>query len=166
MKAKPNHLTGLFLSFLMNNDLFAVDMKQSRLVRAFTGVKVIPGTSALIVGTTPFEDKEVPVIDLRSKVGIVEKEISPIACIIFLDIPIDQEVYLVALFINSMKGIAKIDTDYSVLSQQFENEENMGMVKEIDSLSNQPVTIINVRNFLSDDELETIILLSENATVH
>lgn len=130
-----------FLTFLLDGELFAVDISSVREVLDYTRVTRVPRTLPHIKGIINLRGNVVSVTDLRQRLGMPPLPRIEDACVIIVDVGSEGDAFPVGLLADSVQavtdvpqdqvdaapkvgiqlkaeyinGIAKIDEDYAII---------------------------------------------------
>lgn len=110
MEITENSLVRTFLTFKVNDELFAIDVIHIINILEFCPVTKVPMAPSYIKGLINHSGNILPLIDLRVRFGMPEKEITNDTCIIVLKIKIDNELVLVGVQVDSVHDIFEINT--------------------------------------------------------
>lgn len=90
-----HNISNQFLTFKVNTEVYALDITCVREVLEFEKVTPIPQTPELIRGVINLRGKVVPVIDMGLKFGMGPTEKTVNACIIIVEVELNEETTLV-----------------------------------------------------------------------
>lgn len=79
-----------YLTFMLDGERYAVNVGQVREVLEYTDVTKLPRTEAFMKGLINLRGKGVPVIDLRTRFGMPEIEVTKDTSIIVLEVGRDE----------------------------------------------------------------------------
>ena len=94
--------TGIF-SFLLANEIFAIDILEIREAFEFTHMTKVPQTSYIMIGVINLRGSVVPIIDLRLKFGMEKGETMVNTCMIIIETVIDGETIVIGVLVDSVK---------------------------------------------------------------
>ena len=166
METMDSKQIGLFISFSLGKELFAVDVHQSRKVLSLSESAMNPELTSLLLGTITFENEEIPLVNLYSKLGIEKSEKSSKACIIVVEIPVDDNVLLLGVLADSLEGVARFDSDYFELLDKLQDSSNLGKIEALDIIKKRMITILDIKRIFSAEELEDIVITSTDSLIH
>ncbi len=84
--------TSQYLTFKLEDEVFALDISKVREVLDFTVVAKVPQTPDFMLGVINLRGRVVPVVDMRLKFGMSATEATVNTCIIIVEIEIDGEI--------------------------------------------------------------------------
>lgn len=103
--------TNKYLSFLLDNEIYAFGISQVREVLDYTEITKVPKMPDFLKGIINLRGGVVPVVDLRKKFGLPPAEKSVNTCIIIMDITIENEKTLIGALADSVQEVMTIEPD-------------------------------------------------------
>ena len=94
-----------YLSFLLSDEVFSIDISKVREVLDFTSVTKVPQTPDFMRGVINLRGGVVPVIDLRLKFGMDRTESTVNTCIIIVEVELDNERVILGALADSVKEV-------------------------------------------------------------
>lgn len=143
-----------YLTFTLDQEDFAVDVKGVREVLDYTTITRVPRTPDFMKGVINLRGSVVPVVDMRLKFGLPETEKTVDTCVIVLEIEIDKELMVIGAIADSVKEVFELDPgDIEPpprLGTRFETEFISGMGKHNENF----IIILDVNKVFSGQELD------------
>jgi purine-binding chemotaxis protein CheW len=143
-----------YLTFTLDQEDFAVDVTGVREVLDYTTVTRVPRTPVFMKGVINLRGSVVPVVDLRLKFGLPEREKTVDTCVIVLEIEMDGELMVIGAIADSVKEVFELDPGEIEppprLGTRFETEFISGMGKHNDNF----IIILDVNKVFSGQELD------------
>jgi len=136
-----------FLSFKLDDEVFAVDVARVREVLEVPDITRIPRMPAYMQGVINLRSSVVPVIDLRLKFNLPETEYTVDTCIIVLEVQIEEDVLTIGAIADSVQEVfdmsfadiepppqigTRLDTDFLVGMGKW--QEKFVMILDIDKI--------------------------------
>jgi purine-binding chemotaxis protein CheW len=103
--------TNKYLSFLLDNEIYAFGISQVREVLDYTEITKVPKMPVFLKGIINLRGGVVPVVDLRIKFGLPSSEKTVNTCIIIMDITIDNEKTIIGALADSVQEVMTIEPD-------------------------------------------------------
>ena len=103
--------TSQYLTFILDEETYALDIKRVREVLDFTEVTKVPRMPDFMRGVINLRGGVVPVVDLRLKFGMPETEKTVDTCIIIMEITIDNETTLLGALADSVREVLNMEPD-------------------------------------------------------
>jgi purine-binding chemotaxis protein CheW len=153
-----------YLTFLIGNETFAFDVLKTNEVLEVSQITPIPGSSESMIGVINLRGKVVPVIDLRKKLKLLQKEHTIDTCIIIIETEFDEEQVTLGVLVDAAKQVIMLD------SSQLEPPPKVGMsinteyIAAIGKRDNTFIILLNSDKIFSENELTTAISHQLNET--
>lgn len=132
--------------FIVEEQRYALPLASVERVVIATEVTKLPNAPIGILGIINFQGEIIPVLNLRQRLNLPEREINPTHHFL-IALTAKRKV---ALFIDAPQGVIEIDQSLLVDSDHFSSdiEQIQGLIKLDDGL----VLIYNLEKFLSPDD--------------
>jgi purine-binding chemotaxis protein CheW len=157
MENKSIETSTQFLTFLLDGEVFAVDISKIREVLEFTSVTKVPRTPPFMRGVINLRGSVVPVVDLRAKFKMPKGENTVNTCIIILEIAIEDGITVMGAMADSVQEVIRLEPDQidppPKLGTRLPSDFLVGVGKHDTNF----IMILNVDKILSSEELSTNI---------
>lgn len=100
-----------YLTFKLDNEVFALDVATVREVLDFTTVTRIPRTPEFMRGVINLRGSVVPVVDLRLAFGMTATEKTVNTCIIVAEVCLDGETAVLGALADSVEEVIDLEPD-------------------------------------------------------
>lgn len=155
MSASGIH-SGQYLTFKLDDELYALDISQVREVLDFTTITKVPRTPEFMRGVINLRGAVVPVVDLRIKFGLTRTEKTVNTCIIIVEVTLEQETTILGALADSVQEVIELESAQIEpaprIGTRLRNEFIRGMGKRDDTF----IIILDVDRVFSTDELAMI----------
>ncbi len=151
-----------YLTYKLNEEIFAIDISKVREVLDFSAITKVPQTPDFMRGVINLRGSVVPVVDLRRKFGMTETERTVNTCIIIVEISVDNERTILGALADSVQEVIDLEPE------QIESAPRIGMrlktdfIKGMGKRDSQFVIILDIDKVFSAEEL-TIVHQTETA---
>lgn len=98
-----------YLTFLLNQEVFALEIDKVREVMDFTDVTKVPQTPEYMRGVINLRGNVVPVVDLRLKFDMGETEKSVNTCVIIAEVAVDGETVILGAMADSVQEVLDLE---------------------------------------------------------
>ncbi|MCK4708040.1 MAG: chemotaxis protein CheW, partial [Gammaproteobacteria bacterium] len=105
---KAVDITQQYLTFLLGEDIYGVDILRVQEVRGWTKVREIPNTPEYVRGVLDLRGTIVPIIDLRTRLSIEAVEYTPITVVIVLAIEVGDEKYVMGVVVDTVSDVLDV----------------------------------------------------------
>jgi len=122
-------VAGQYLTFQLNNELFAFNVLRTNEVLEVPQITRIPGSSDAMIGVINLRGSVVPVVDLRKKLGMPQKEYTIDTSIIIIDTEYGDEKVTLGVLVDAAKQVIMLD------ESQLEPPPRVGMNLNIEYIT-------------------------------
>ncbi|MBN1523437.1 MAG: purine-binding chemotaxis protein CheW [Spirochaetales bacterium] len=106
---KRKTLTGSrYLSFVLNDEEYGIEILKIKEIMGMTEITSIPQTPPFIRGVINLRGKIIPIIDLRLKFEMDERDYTDRTCIIVVEIEFEGEITLMGIVVDSIQEVVSI----------------------------------------------------------
>ena len=140
-------LHGKYLSFFLKGEEYAINISQIIEIIGMQAITQIPKTPDSIKGVINLRGKIIPIMDLRLKFGMEEKEYDERTCTIVVEIERDGEQRQVGLIVdtvNEVTNIENIDAPPTYDEQGYEK-----FILGIGKLKERVIMILDIKDVIS-----------------
>ena len=145
-----------YLTFILDGELFAIDISGVREVLDFTKVTRVPCMPDFMMGVINLRGSVVPVIDMKKKFGMSPVEKTVNTCIIIIEIYLDGENIILGVLADSVQEVFELGekdiNEPPKIGTGFNGEFMKGMGKKGDDF----VIILDINRIFSAGELTAI----------
>jgi purine-binding chemotaxis protein CheW len=148
--------TTQYLSFNLDDEVFALDISKVREVLEYTTVTKVPKTPAFMKGVINLRGSVVPVIDMRLKFGMSVTEKTINTCVIIVEINLDGDTTVLGAMADSVQEVFELETDQiepaPEIGTRLKTEFIKGMGKRDDSF----IIILDIDKVFSSEEVAMV----------
>ncbi len=155
--------TSQYLTFKLEEEVFALDIAKVREVLDFTLIAKVPQTPEFMLGVINLRGTVVPVVDMRLKFAMTRTETTLNTCIIIVEIEIDGEDTVLGALVDSVQEVMDLDTDQIEPAPRIGTRLNTKFIKGMGKRDNHFIIILDIDKVFSVDELAVARDVSEEA---
>ncbi len=148
--------TSQYLTFRLDQEMFAVDIGKIREVLEFDKVTKVPQTPEMMIGVINLRGAVVPVVDLRVKFGMGKGERTVDTCIIIIEIQIEEEMTMIGALVDSVNEVMDLDADHIEAPPKIGTKLNTEYIQGMGKQDDQFIIILNIERVFSSEELEIV----------
>lgn len=145
-----------YLSFNLDEEIFALDISKVREVLDYTTVTKVPQTPEFMRGIINLRGSVVPVIDLRLKFGMSETEKTVNTCIIIVETNLEGESILIGALADSVQEVFDLDADQIEPPPKIGTKLNMEFITGMGKQDGNFVIILNIDKVFSAEEIAMV----------
>ncbi len=142
-----------YLTFTLDEELFAVDVAKVREVLDYTVITKIPRTPEYMRGVINLRGSVVPVIDLRLKFGMSKTENKLDTCVIVLEIHLDEETIILGALADSVQEVFELEPDQIDPAPRFGTRFKTDFLKGMGKRDEKFIMILDIDKVFSTEEL-------------
>lgn len=145
--------TGQYLTFRLGDEIFAFNVLKINEVMELSQITRIPGSNDVMIGVINLRGSVVPVVDLRKKLNMTEKEYTIDTSIIIIDAEYGDEKVTLGVLVDAAKKVIMLD------KTQLEPPPKVGMNLNIDYITaigkhdNSFIILLDSDKIFSEEEL-------------
>ncbi|HYA40786.1 MAG TPA: chemotaxis protein CheW [Syntrophobacteraceae bacterium] len=145
--------TSQYLTFKLEEEVFALDISKVREVLDFTDVTKVPETPDFMLGVINLRGSVVPVVDMRLKFGMDRTEKTVNTCIIIVEIEIDGETNILGALADSVQEVMDLDPDQIEPPPRIGTRLKTKFIKGMGKRDNQFIIMLDIDKVFSSDDL-------------
>ncbi len=145
--------TALYLTFELEDEIFAVDVSQVREVLDLTTISKVPRSPEFMRGVINVRGSVVPVMDLRTKFGMNLVESTVNTRIIITEINMDAKKIVLGAIADSVNDVLELEPDQIEEPPEIGSRWRSEFIKGIGKGEDKFIIILNVDRVFSTEEL-------------
>ncbi len=145
--------TGQYLTFKLDDEIFALEITKVREVLDFTELTKVPQTPEFMRGVINLRGSVVPVIDMRLKFGMARTEQTVNTCIIITEVVMEGEAIVVGALADSVQEVLDMDPDQIEPAPRIGTRLNTEFIRGMGKQEEQFVIILDIDRVFSAEEL-------------
>lgn len=145
-----------YLTFMLGDEVFAVDVQNVREVLDYTSITKVPRTPDFMRGVINLRGSVVPVIDMRLKFGMESTEDTVDTCVIVMEISLDGETTVIGALADSVKEVFDLDPGQIEPPPRIGTRLNTEFIRGMGKNEEQFIIILDIDRVFSADELALV----------
>ncbi len=153
---------GIYLTMNLGKELYGIPVLKVQQIIGKTEITEIPRMPEFIKGVINLRGKIIPLMDLRLKFGLEEKEYTDRTIFVVLEVAFEDEKKQMAIVVDAVSEVINIEDDaieppprYGV---EVDNDFIVGMAKKNDKV----IMLLDIERVLTKKEMSFITQQSEN----
>ncbi len=148
---------GQYLSFILDEEVYAIEITQVREVLDLTKITRIPRMPDFMRGVINLRGGVVPIVDLRKKFGMLEVDPSVDTCIIIIEFATtDDERTLFGAIADSVKEVLDLETESIGAAPHIGTRLDTDFIKGMSKKDDDFIILLDIAKVFSIEELETV----------
>jgi purine-binding chemotaxis protein CheW len=156
MAATETLETTQYLTFKLDDEVFALDITKVREVLDFTTITKVPRTPEFMRGVINLRGSVVPVVDLRLKFAMTKTEQTVNTCIIITEVTLDGETTVLGALADSVQEVMDLGSDHIEPAPKIGTKLNTEFIKGMGKHNDGFVIILDIDRVFSTDELASV----------
>jgi purine-binding chemotaxis protein CheW len=148
--------TTQYLTFRLDEEIFALDITKVREVLDYTIVTKVPRTPDFMRGVINLRGSVVPVVDLRLKFGMSATESSVNTCIIITEVQVDNETVVLGALADAVQEVLDLDTGSISPPPRIGTKLRTEFIKGMGRQNDRFIIILDIDKVFSVDELASV----------
>jgi purine-binding chemotaxis protein CheW len=145
--------TRQYLTFLLGEEVFALDVSHVREILEFTTVTKVPKTPDYMRGVINLRGSVVPVLDMRLKFGLTEIEKTVNTCIIVVEVSCEGENTIIGAMVDSVQEVFELEHDQIEPAPKIGTQLKTDFVKGMGKKDDRFIIILDIDKVFSSAEL-------------
>lgn len=142
-----------FLSFQMDEEVFAINVSKVLNILEMKHITKVPKTPKYLKGVINLRGTVLPVVDLRIKFGLPEKETTVDTSIIVLNIEKDGETLLLGTLVDAVREVLELKMDEIAPSPSIGTKYNSGYLQGMWRVDENFIMILDIDKVFSAEEI-------------
>ena len=147
---------GKFLTFLMANEKYGLEILKVREIIGMMGVTPVPTTPVFVRGVINLRGKVIPVVDLRLKFGMEAKEDTQRTCIIVVHLTHAAQEMIMGIIVDEVSEVLDIDQDQIEPPPSFGADIRTDFILGMGKVNQRVVTMLDIDRVLSEREIALV----------
>jgi purine-binding chemotaxis protein CheW len=148
--------TRQYLTFLLGEEVFALDVSHVREILEFTTVTKVPKTPDYMRGVINLRGSVVPVLDMRLKFGLMEIEKTVNTCIIVVEVSCEGETTIIGALVDSVQEVFELEQGQIEPPPKIGTQLKTDFVKGMGKKGDRFVIILDIDKMFSSEELADV----------
>jgi purine-binding chemotaxis protein CheW len=147
--------TTQYLTFKLDEEVFALDVAKVREILEYTTVTKVPRTPDFMRGVINLRGSVVPVIDLRLKFGMSVTQQTVNTCIIVTEVGAGEETILLGALADSVQEVNEMEPAQIETAPHIGTGLNTDFIRGMGKQDDNFVMILDIDRVFTLDELST-----------
>lgn len=142
-----------YLTFKLDNEVFALDVATVREVLDFTTVTKIPRTPEFMRGVINLRGSVVPVVDLRLAFGMSATQRTVNTCIIVMEVRLEGEATIVGALADSVEEVVDLEPEQIESAPKLGTSIKTDFIRGMGKRDAQFLMILDIDRVFSADQM-------------
>lgn len=155
-QADLSELAGKYLTFNLGNEGYGLEILKVQEIIGMQEITKIPRTPDYVKGVINLRGKVIPIIDLRSKFGMPEQELTRKTCIIVVQVQRGESALIMGIVVDEVSEVLNISGDQieaaPSLGTNVDTHFILGMAKTESAVK----ILLDIDKVLSAEEIDAL----------
>ena len=148
--------TTQYLTFKLQDEIFALDISTVREVLDFTTITRVPRMPDFMRGVINLRGSVVPVIDFRLKFGMTATEKTVNTCVIIAEVKVDNESVILGVLADSVQEVMDLENDQIEPAPRIGTHLKTDFIKGMGKHNDRFLMLLDIDKVFSPDELSDL----------
>ena len=148
--------TTQYLTFKLEEEIFALDISKVREVLDFTSITKVPRTPEFMRGVINLRGNVVPVVDMRLKFGMTKTENTVNTCIIIVEIHLDGETTVLGALADAVQEVIELGSGQIEPAPKIGTRLKTDFIQGMGKQGEGFIIILDIDRVFSADELSLV----------
>lgn len=139
---------GKYLTFSLNKEEYGIPILKVKEIIGMMEITPIPRTPVYVKGVINLRGKIIPIIDLRLKFDLAEKDYTERTCIIVVDIIQNETGRQIGVAVDAVSEVLSIQKDMIEAAPQYDEGDNEDFLTGIAKVGEKVVMLLNTDKVL------------------
>ena len=140
------------VSFMIQNEEFAIDILFVQEINRMLQITKVPNAPAFVSGVVNLRGRVIPVIDLRTKLGIEVKKDDKNTRIVVVEV----KEKTVGFIVDAVKEVLRIPASITEPPPELVTGINSEFIMAVGKLEDRLITLIDIEKILSNSEAKSL----------
>lgn len=153
---KTSHEERQYLTFLMGQDQYSLDIMMVKEIIAYSDVMKVPMLPPYIKGVINLRNKVVPVIDLSMRFGKGETDIGKLTCIIIIELEKGDKRVEIGIVVDSVSEVINLNETEIEQTPDFGDDVHADFISGMGRIGSKFIIMLNVSKVLNVQDIKYI----------
>jgi purine-binding chemotaxis protein CheW len=145
--------TTQYLTFRLDEEVFAVDVAKVREILDFTAITKVPQTPDFMRGVINLRGSVVPVVDMRLKFGMSQTEKTVHTCVIVMEIALGGETTVVGSLADSVQEVLELEPEQIEPAPRIGTKLRTEFIKGMGKHNEQFIIILDIDKVFDEETI-------------
>ncbi len=145
--------SGLYLTFALGSEEFGLEILKVKEIIGYQDITSVPQTPVEVKGVINLRGQVIPIIDLRARFGMEEKEVTEQTCIIVVEVELEGSNIQVGIIVDNVSEVLDIQENQIEPSPEFGNQVNTDFILGMGKVGENVKILLDIDQVLAGTEL-------------
>ena len=153
METTKTDETVQYLTFSLDEEVFAIDVAKVREILDYTQAMRVPGAPEFMRGIVNVRGNVIPVVDMRLKFGMSKTERTVNTCIVVMEVDVEGETTVLGALVDSVQEVFELEHDHVEPPPKMGTRWRTQFIKGIGKRNDHLIIILDIDMVFSLGEL-------------
>lgn len=148
---------GKYLVFLINGNHYGIPILDTSEINGIMNITPIPKTPEYIKGIINLRGKIIPVMDLRLRFGMEQKEYNSETCIIIINLKFNQVIKQIGIIVDTVSEVFDLPASDIERPPSYDSDDDNEFLDGIGKVKNKIIMLLNIKKILQTKEMTKIL---------
>lgn len=143
-------IAGKYLAFSLGNERYGVEILKVQEIIGVIKITNVPQSPHYIKGVINLRGKIIPVVDLRIKLGMQEREYDKKTCFIVVNTIIQSRQISIGIIVDTVLEVLNFESKHIHIPPIYGNNVNIDFILGLGKIEDQVVILMNIDQALND----------------
>ena len=159
-------LTHSFLSFKLDDELFAVDVQKVIEILEVPSITKIPLAPKYLAGIINLRGKVLPLVDTKVKFGLKPVQFTVNTCVVVIEITVEEEVIQIGTLVDSVLEVMEIPDKEIQPSPSVDAKYKLEFIRGMYKKEDEFILLLNLDEVFSLEEMSYLQQTNEEAEIN
>lgn len=160
--AKGANTTIQYLTFKLEDEVYAVDVAKVREILDFSPITKVPKTPEFMRGVINLRGSVVPVVDMRLKFGMPRTEKSVNTCIVVVEVTLESETLVIGALADSVQEVIELEAGQIEPPPKMGSRLRVEFLKGMGKIGDRFLMILDIDKVFSAEEIISVAQASND----
>ena len=156
METTKTDETVQYLTFSLDEEVFATDVAKVREILDYTQAMRVPGAPEFMRGIVNVRGNVIPVVDMRLKFGMSKTERTVNTCIVVMEVDVEGETTVLGALVDSVQEVFELEHDHVEPPPKMGTRWRTQFIKGIGKRNDHLIIILDIDMVFSLGELTQV----------
>ena len=153
---KDNDETDQYLTFIMADEEYGVDILSVQEIRGWENVTPLPNAPKHVKGVINLRGVIVPIVDLRQRFGLQNIEYGPLTVVIVLKVEARHRERVMGIVVDAVSDVYALSGDDMRAAPDLGDHVDTSYIKGLVNVDSKMIILLNIDELLGGDSIPEI----------
>lgn len=146
-------MTNQYLAFMIDDEMFALDVSNVKEILQFSEITKVPKTPDYLRGVINLRGGVIPVLDMRLRLGIIRQEETIDTCIIVIEMDIEGEDLILGFLVDSVQEVFDLEPERVEPPPKFGTRFKTEFIKGLGKRDDQLIIMLDIDKVIQYEDI-------------